>query len=305
MLLVDGVSKSYDDELVLDTVSFGAGEGEIVALLGPNGAGKTTLLSIIAGLRTADAGSITIGGFNLATDRADAISHIAIAPQDTGVQLLLPARQNLEFYARLAGLSRRDVAAEIDRVADGLELGPFLDKVTSHLSGGQRRRVHAGCAIVARPKLLLFDEPTVGADLEMRGQLLDVVRQLGADGTTVLYTTHYLPEVEQLDARVIMLERGTILIDTDLRTLLDDHASSFVELTFDGPAPEVRVDGLNLIRDDDILRAEGPGVATRTAELITALGANAQQLCGVEVLRPNLDTAYLALTGQRFEAGAD
>lgn len=297
-----GVSKSYEDVKVLDDVSFSAAEGEVVALLGPNGAGKTTLLSIIAGLRVADAGSVAIGGFDLHSDRAEAISQLAIAPQDTGVQLLLTARQNLEFYGRLAGLSRTDVVTEIDRVADGLELGPFLDKTTSTLSGGQRRRVHAACAIVSRPRLLLLDEPTVGADLEMRGQLLGVVRDLVAGGTSVVYTTHYLPEVEALDARVVMIEHGRVLIDAPLASLLEDYASSFVELTFDGPAPTIDLAGLSLVRDDSILRAEGPGVASRTAELITALGADAQRLRGLEVLRPNLDTAYLSLTGQRFRA---
>jgi len=305
VLAVDEVTKSYDGDRVLDHVSLTAGAGEVVALLGPNGAGKTTLLSIVAGLRSADSGSVEIDGHDVVTDRARAIAKMAIAPQDTGVQMLLSTRQNLEFYGRLAGHSRRDVAAEIERVADGLELGPFLDKTASNLSGGQRRRVHAGCAIVARPQLLLLDEPTVGADLEMRGQLLAVVKDLAARGTTVIYTTHYLPEVEALDARVVMLEHGRVLLDAPLTEVLEAHASSFVELTFDGPAPEVEIDRLVVVRDQAILRAERPGVVGRTAELIAALGPDAQRLCGVEMLRPNLDTAYLALTGQRFQAEAE
>lgn len=305
MLQIADVSKSYDTEQVLTNVYLAANEGEVVALLGPNGAGKTTLLSIIAGLRIADSGTVSIGGSDLVKNRAAAIGQLAIAPQDTGVQLLLTARQNLEFYGRLAGLSRRDVLMEIDTVADGLELGPFLDKTASTLSGGQRRRVHAACAIVARPKLLLLDEPTVGADLEMRSQLLGVVRDLAARGTTVIYTTHYLPEVEELDARVVMLERGQILLDAPLVEVLEEHANSFVELSFDGPAPNVEIAGLSVVREDTILRAEGAGVVGRTAELISALGSDAQRLCGVEMLRPNLDTAYLALTGQRFRAEVD
>lgn len=304
MLSVAGVSKSYGDEQVLRDVSVAADQGEIVALLGPNGAGKTTLVSIIAGLRRADRGTIHIGGCDLATDRAGAISQLAIAPQDTGIQLLLTGRQNLEFSASLAGLSPREIQNHIELVADGLELGGFLDKRTSLLSGGQRRRMHAGCAIVTRPNLLLLDEPTVGADLEMRSQLLSVVRELADTGTTVVYTTHYLPEVEELDARVVILESGDVLIDAPLADFLDEHASSFVELTFEGSAPRLEVAGLSMVRNGPLLRAEGPGVAARTAELITSLGDDAQRLQGVEVLRPNLDTAYLALTGQRFQLEA-
>lgn len=298
------MSKSYGDEQVLRCVSLCAAPGEIVALLGPNGAGKTTLISIIAGLRQADTGTIAVGGCDLATERAEAISKLAIAPQDTGVQLLLTGRQNLEFSASLAGLGRSEINAQIELVTDGLELGGFIDKRTSLLSGGQRRRVHAACAIVTRPNLLLLDEPTVGADLEMRSQLLGVVRELAASGTTVIYTTHYLPEVEELNARVVILESGSVLLDRPLAVLLDEYASSFVELSFDGPAPDLTVAGLSVVRSDDILRAEGPGVAARTAELITGLGDNAQRLRGVEVLRPNLDTAYLSLTGRRFQLEA-
>ena len=160
------------------------------------------------------------------------------------MQLLLTARQNLDFYARLAGLGSAEVKRQIDLVAEGLDLSEFLDKTASHLSGGQRRRVHAACAIVAKPKLLLLDEPTVGADLEMRGQLLDVVRTVAAQGTTIIYTTHYLPEVEALDARIVMLERGRVLIDTPLNELLETHASSFVELHFAAAPPPVSIDGL-------------------------------------------------------------
>lgn len=301
VLAVADVSKSYGDERVLRDVSLCAEAGEIVGLLGPNGAGKTTLVSIIAGLRRYDAGTVSIGGCDLASQRAEAIGQLAIAPQDTGVQLLLTGRQNLEFSASLAGLSKHETEAQIALVGEGLELGSFLDKRTSLLSGGQRRRIHAGCAIVTRPKLLLLDEPTVGADLEMRSQLLSVVRELADAGTTVVYTTHYLPEVEELNARVVILEAGTVLIDAPLDSFLDDHASSFVELRFDGPAPEIQIAGLSLVRDDSMVRAEGPGVAARTAELITSLGNDAHRLRGVEVLRPNLDTAYLALTGQRFQ----
>jgi len=280
VLAATGVSKKYEHHQALSDVSLTAEAGEIVALLGPNGAGKTTLLSIIAGLRTSDTGTVSIGGFDLSQQRAQAISHVAVAPQDTGVQLQLTGRQNLEFYGRLAGLDRRAVNQEIDTVSAGLELGAFLDRKTSELSGGQRRRIHAGCALVARPKLLLLDEPTVGADLEMRAQLLGVVRELADSGTTVLYTTHYLPEVEALDARVVLLEHGRVLLDAPLDQLLNDHASSFVELTFDGPAPEVELAGLRVLCTGHLLRAEGAGVASRTA----------------------LDTAYLALTGQRFSA---
>jgi len=302
MLAAEGITKSYDDKTVLDKVTLRAAAGEIVALLGPNGAGKTTLLSIIAGLRRADDGTVEIAGHDLTSDRMAAIANIAIAPQETGVQLLLTARENLEFYGTLAGLSRSEVGAQIDRVADGLDLGAFIDQTTSTLSGGQRRRVHAACAIVARPRLLLLDEPTVGADLEMRAHLLDVVRAVADEGTTVIYTTHYLPEVEALNARVVLLDVGRILVDAPLTSLLEEHAGAAVELRFEGPVPEIALDGLRLTAAGDVLRAEGPGVTSRTAELLASIGDDVQRLREVEVLAADLDSVYLALTGERYRS---
>lgn len=303
VLAVELVSKSYGDQLVLDQVSLSVAQGEILALLGPNGAGKTTLLSIVAGLRSADAGRVKIGGHDVVTSRSEAVSLIGIAPQDTGVQLLLSARENLEFYARLAGVTKADLARSLERVIVALSIDDFIDKPCSQLSGGQRRRVHTACAIVGRPQLLLLDEPTVGADIEMRSQLLELVASVAAEGTAVLYTTHYLPEVEALNARVAMLEHGRVLVDMELGSLLAEYATSAIDLKFDGPVPDVSIEGLEVTRSGSNLVLQGPGASGRMAEVLGALGQNVQHLDGIELLRPNLETAYLALAGQRFAAG--
>lgn len=300
VLVVDGVHKSYDDLRVLEGVSFAVQAGEITSLLGPNGAGKTTLMSIIAGLRSPDAGSVTINGFDLATHRRQAAVSLGIAPQETAVQLALTTRQNLTFYAELCGLSRRDVARQVDWAIEAMELGAFADRAAVKLSGGERRRLHSAAAIVGRPPLLLLDEPTVGADLHTRGRLLDAVRDLAAAGSAVLYTTHYLPEVEELNARVLMLDGGQIIADGPLRELLDRHATHAVELTFDGEAPDVYHAAADILIVGSTIRATGEGITGVAADLLASLGADSERLRSIEVIQGSLDSVYLTLTGRRY-----
>jgi len=235
MLEVTSLAKSYGGQPVFSDITFMVDAGQIVSLLGPNGAGKTTLLSIIAGLRRPDSGSVRICGADVSTSRSDALQHLGIAPQETSIQLSLTGRENVTFFAELQGVSRRDLKPRLNWVIEALGLGEFVDKPTQQLSGGERRRIHTAIAIVGRPPVVLLDEPTVGADIESRGQLLEAVRHLAMDGAAVLYTTHYLPEVSELGGRVLMLDRGRLIADGTVPELLAAHSGDVVELTFNGP----------------------------------------------------------------------
>lgn len=304
MLVVDGVHKGYDALRVLEGVSFQAEPGEIVSLLGPNGAGKTTLMSIIAGLRIPDAGIVEIDGFNIVTQRRQAVQSVGIAPQETAVQLALTTRQNLTFYAELSGVPRSEVPRQVEWAIDVMELGEFADRTAVKLSGGERRRVHSAAAIVGRPPLLLLDEPTVGADVHTRQRLLEAVQELAASGSCVLYTTHYLPEVEELNARVLMLDGGRIIADGPLRQLLDRHASQAVEMSFDGPAPDVYHDRADILIVGSAIRATGERITEIAADLLSGLGEDAARLLSVEIIQGSLDSVYLTLTGRRYKEEA-
>lgn len=298
VLTVDDVQKSYGEIRALRGVSLEIKAGEVVALLGRNGAGKSTLLSIVAGLIEPDAGSVMVDGLDIKRDRAAAATRVGIAPQETGIYRVLTVRDNLEFFGELAGLGRSDRKRRADEVAERLELTELLDRRGSTLSGGEARRLHTACALVHAPPLLLLDEPTVGADVTTRNRLIEAVRELAAEGAAVVYTTHYLPEVESLDAEIIVIDRGQLLARGTQATLVSQHFEAGVEVTFASALAIAEVPDVEslapkqLAPDRWLLRAEAT-----VEQALHALGAFANEVVRVEVSRQNLEQVFLAITG--------
>lgn len=302
MLEVDGVTttKAYGDHVALQPVELHVGAGEVCGLLGPNGAGKTTLVSIIVGLRDADAGRVRVGGTDIALDRRATRSLVGLAAQETGIYPTLKVRDNLDLFSRLAGLKGAARTARMDEVADVLELTDFMDRPARFLSGGEKRRLHTAMALVHRPKVLLLGEPTTGVDIATRSRLLDAIRALAAEeGCAVVYSTHYLPEVEELGASVAILDRGRMLARGPLDELVDHHGTGMVELTFDGPAPVVPgglVEGATVR-----VRTERPGVDI--AGILASLDADdAHRLQSVDLSRPSLENVFIAVTGRAYRS---
>jgi ABC-2 type transport system ATP-binding protein len=300
VLALSGVTKRYGPRLVLNGLDLGIERGEVVALLGANGAGKTTLVSIVAGLRPADAGTVTVCGIDVSRDPRSARALIGLAPQDLGVYPPLSVHENLVLFGNIAGLRGRQLAARVDELAEALDLTELLRRQVLVLSGGQKRRLHTAIALVARPPLLLLDEPTVGADVESRSRLLAVMRTLAAEGAAICYTTHYLAEVEELDARVAILHGGRVAADGRVSELTREYGRALVELRFDGPAP--RLEGAVADpTDDSILRipSDEPGVAASST--MAALGGDAARVYSLEIVREGLEAAYRAVTGSGAE----
>ncbi|HUG83834.1 MAG TPA: ABC transporter ATP-binding protein, partial [Euzebya sp.] len=211
MLHVSGLTKRYGQTTVLNAVDLQVARGEIVGLIGPNGAGKTTLVSIVAGLVRPDEGTIAIGGVDPQRTPLRARRLIGLAPQDLGVYPTATVAENLHLFAGLAGLRRGEAKRHIAELAQVLGLAALLQQRVQTLSGGQKRRLHTAAALLHRPPLALLDEPTVGADVETRAMLLRVVRDLADEGTAVVYTTHYLHELEHLGATIAVLEQGRVV----------------------------------------------------------------------------------------------
>jgi ABC-2 type transport system ATP-binding protein len=297
MLDVQGLSKAYGSRQALDGVNLEVAAGEITALLGRNGAGKTTLVSIVAGLRSADSGRVVIGGIDAWAEPRRARANLGLAPQETGVYPTLSCRDNLRFFTGLAGLGRREARAAIDELAESLGLTELLDRRAKELSGGERRRLHTAIALVGRPALVLLDEPTVGADVQTRSRLLRVVRDLARNGAAVVYSTHYFPEVAELDASVVILERGRVLARGTIDEVIAEHSVGAVELVFAGPAPD-----LARMAPSGAVTTSGPRVrirtndpATVTATILAGLDAHAVNLRGLTVSQPSLEAAFLQL----------
>jgi ABC-2 type transport system ATP-binding protein len=302
MLEASGLRKSYGTRTALAGVDLEISPGEIVGLLGPNGAGKTTLVSILAGLIRPDAGTVLIGSIDALAHPHQARRLLGLAPQETGLYPTLTCRQNLRFFGELAGLRRRGLRSAVEGVASALQLTDLLDRHVQYLSGGERRRLHTALALVNRPPLALLDEPTTGADVRTRAQLLQLVRELAADGSAILYSTHYLTEIEQLAATVVILDHGQTIARGSVAHLVAAHATNVVELTFEGPVPPLlaRAHGASVEAEGSMLRVRTHEPGKVTAAILADLGPRASELRSLEVVQPSLETAYLELTGRRY-----
>jgi len=288
-----GVEKSFGDHRALDGVDLRIATPGVVGLLGPNGAGKTTLIRIMAGLTRPDAGTVRVAGRDLARSPARAGEVIGLAPQDLGLYPQLTARQNLLCFAGMSGLGHRDARARADELLDLFDLTPQARRRAESLSGGQKRRLHTAMALVHRPRVLFLDEPTVGADVTSRSRILDVVRQLCADGATVVYTTHYLHEVEELAGRVVVLTGGRVAVDAPVADVLRRWARPDITVEFAGEPP--RVEGWT--GRGHTLTPAGP-VDNPTAALARLLSDESIQAAGlvaVDIRPSTLETAYLRI----------
>jgi ABC-2 type transport system ATP-binding protein len=295
MLEIDGLEKAYGDKQVLRGVDLQAEPGEIVGLLGPNGAGKTTLVSIVAGLRSADAGTVRVGGVDALAHPGTARQVLGLAPQDLGIYPTLSARRNLEFFAELAGRHGAELRSRVGELAEALDLAKLLDQKAGELSGGQKRRLHTAMALVNDPQVLFLDEPTAGADVRTRSQILEVVRRKAEAGCAIVYTSHYLNEIEDLGATVAVLENGRIIARSPLPEMIARYGSPSVRLTFDGPAPVLE----GFAVEGSIATLRTPDPARAAAGILGRLNGSTDRLRGVEILQPSLEAAYLALTGRR------
>jgi ABC-2 type transport system ATP-binding protein len=310
VLEVGGLTKRYGDVAALDGVDLEIGAGEICGLLGPNGAGKTTLASIVAGLRSADRGTVTIDGVDALRSGRAARRKLGFAPQELSIYPTVTVRENLVVFGELADVRGALLRRRIDEVAEAFELTSLLDRLAREMSGGEKRRLHTAAAMLHRPALLLLDEPTTGVDVSTRARLLDAVRLLAADGTAVCYSTHYLPEVEALGASVAIIDHGRVIARGAVDELVTAHGGTVVDIIIDPPVPAAH-DTSFAGRDHSIehladrIRIRGPRSTTEIAHVLVALGPDAARVRRIDVVSASLEGVFLALTGRRFEAEAE
>lgn len=224
MIEVLGLRQRYPGaaQWTLDGIDLRVPGGCVFGLLGPNGAGKTTLISILAGLLGRDTGSVQVGGRDPARDAAAVRRGIGLVPQALAFYPGLTVRENLRLFSALTPSA---TAASQDRAITLAQLGAHLDQRAERLSGGLRRRLNLAIGLLGQAPLLVLDEPTAGVDPQSRNFLVETVRQLGADGHTVLYTSHYLDEIERACEHVAILDHGRVLAQGRLSALLADGAS--------------------------------------------------------------------------------
>jgi ABC-2 type transport system ATP-binding protein len=302
ILEVHDLHKRYGPTVALDRVRFDVAEGEMFGLLGPNGAGKTTLLSILSCLQPASGGRAVILGRELVPSDLEIRRQIGIVPQELAVYGELTARENLEFFGRLYGLHGAALRGRVVEVLDGIGLADRAERRVDTFSGGMKRRLNLGIALMHRPRLLMLDEPTTGVDPQSRNHIFEEVRRLNAAGTTIIYTSHYMEEVQALCTRIGIMDHGKLIACDTLPGLLQQLPGM---IRFRVPAvsaalrdqlqalPGVRV----LAPDTDALTLECADVKTTLLRLVSVLNEQKIELTSLETEEPNLERVFLHLTG--------
>jgi len=301
----DGLRKSFGDRVAVDGISFRIAPGEAYGLLGPNGAGKTTTISMLCGLLKPDAGDATVAGHSMTAEARAAKAAIGYVPQDVALYPDLSARENLAFFGRLYGLRGSALSARVDAALEIVGLADRADDRVSTYSGGMKRRVNIAAGLLHQPRLVVLDEPTVGVDPQSRNAILESVAALSGEGVAILYTSHYMEEVERLCDRVGIVDAGRMVAEGTRRELvaqLGEHDR--IDLAIDGDARAVASAVRGLGGVDEALAADQQvtllvsGGRGLLAEIIVAATATGAAVTSVDVVEPDLEAVFLHLTGK-------
>jgi ABC-2 type transport system ATP-binding protein len=303
---LDGLVKRYGTHTAVQGISLDIAAGEIFGLLGPNGAGKTTTLSMVSTLLEPTEGTVTIAGLDSRREPGRIKALCGFVPQELALYPTLSARENLWFFGRLYGLDGRRLQGRIAQVLEDVGLTDRADDVIDTFSGGMKRRVNLAAALVHEPRVLFLDEPTVGVDPQSRNHIFETVRRLAQEGTTVLYTTHYMEEAERLCDRVAVMDEGRILALGTPAELVASQGGGVIEVGLREPIPDLLdrlralacVTRVQLVDRQLSLRTCGSSAAL--APVIAALNDGGALINSVAILEPSLETVFLQLTGKQL-----
>ncbi len=304
LLEVRDVRKRYGPTVALDGVSLTVDRGEMFGLLGPNGAGKTTLLSIISCLLEANSGEVYLQGRRAQLHDKDLRRNIAIVPQELAFYTELSARENLRFFGRLYGLTQGALEKRVKEVLAAIGLEQRADERSENFSGGMKRRLNLGVALVHSPRLLLLDEPTVGVDPQSRNHIFEEVRRLNKEGVTVMYTSHYMEEVQALCPRVGIMDNGKLVACDRLDALLvrEEGRIRFVVSRTPPELPERlrQLPSVRLAEQDGAWHLKCHDVKATLARMMTVLTNLNLEPSALEIEEPNLERVFLRLTGREL-----
>jgi ABC-2 type transport system ATP-binding protein len=303
VLEVRDLHKRYGPTVALEQVRFAVEPGEMFGLLGPNGAGKTTLLSIISCLLAPTSGEVRILGRTVRPGDRELRRHVGIVPQELAVYGQLTARENLHFFGELYGLRGRELRQRVEQVLAAVALLDRADRRVDTFSGGMKRRLNLGAALVHGPDLLLLDEPTTGVDPQSRNHIFEEVRRLNGAGVTVVYTSHYMEEVQALCPRIGIIDHGRLIACDTLAGLLR-HLEGAIRFRVREMTPALRR-RLEALPDAKLVERDGAGaelecrdVPATLLRLVGTLQELHLELTGLETEEPNLERVFLHLTGR-------
>jgi ABC-2 type transport system ATP-binding protein len=301
------VVKRFGGRVAVDCVDLSVHEGEIFGLLGPNGAGKTTIISLLATLLVPDDGEITICGFNLRQEARRVRPLIGFVPQEMGLYPTLSAWDNLAFFGRVYGLYGSNLRERVTNVLGLVGLSNRAADAVQTFSGGMKRRLNIAAGLVHKPRILFLDEPTVGVDPQSRNFIFEHVERLNEEGITIVYTTHYMEEVERLCDRVAIMDQGRLLaLDTTIG-LVNRLGAGVIYLglpraSLEPLLPDVRAISQVLMATEEKgrLKIETSNARLALLELIGLCNARNVSILSLEMLEPTLESVFLHLTGKRL-----
>ena len=309
--VIDKLVKNYGSNCAVDNLSFKVNEGEIFGLIGPNGAGKSTTINIITTLDEKTSGSVTIDGMDITKDREKIRRIIGSVPQEIAVYPYLTARENVEFFAALYGLKGKKLH---DSAEKALEFAGLLDKADmkpKKMSGGMKRRLNIACGIAHEPKLIVMDEPTVGVDAQSREHIMNSIKKLRENGATIIYTSHYMHEVEEICDRVAIVDKGRLVAEgtqQELITMIADSCTVKIDTKLNGNVMENDLvkaisslpDVTKVIFEDSTLSVDMNISCSDISHVISELVRLGLPVLEVNTERPDMDAVFLSLTGHEI-----
>jgi ABC-2 type transport system ATP-binding protein len=302
LLAIENLTKSYDGHPALAGISLRVHEGELFGLLGPNGAGKTTFMSIVSCLMDASSGVAMLKGRRLSTRDIEVRRLIGLVPQELAIYNELTARENLRFFGELYGVKPPELDRRIDATLSAIGLADRQHDRAGTFSGGMKRRLNLGAALIHQPTLLLLDEPTTGVDPQSRNHIFDEVRRLNQTGVTIIYTSHYMEEVEALCSRIGIIDHGRLIACDTLDGLLR-QLDGLIRLRVAQTPPTFRerlqhLPGVKLTERDGSLDLETADVKSLLTRLMALMIEMHVDLTSLEIQEPNLERVFLHLTGR-------
>lgn len=307
MLHANNLVRKFGDLTAVDDVSFNIQEGEIFSLLGPNGAGKTTTISMLSTLLAPTSGDAYIYGFSIKNDNMQVRKNIGIIPQEIALYDDLTAMENLHYWGKLYDLKGRELEQRVKEVLEQIGLSDRAKDRVKTYSGGMKRRVNIAAGLLHKPKLLFMDEPTVGIDPQSRRMILDTVKELNTQGMSILYTTHYMEEAQELSNRVGIIDHGKLIAVGTQQELTEqvgenDSIHILTDAMDNLPSIAAKLEGFDgitrVIVEDGGLKLITSDAESNLAPIINRTSHAGAHIKSIEVIEPNLETVFLHLTGR-------